>query len=64
MPKRLNASITEIYLVHMRRETIMQKLSSNQLLQLPNAKRLFLISNEFTSLKQVRRRLLPPFLAV
>mmetsp|Transcript_19686 Transcript_19686/g.21386 ORF Transcript_19686/g.21386 Transcript_19686/m.21386 type:complete len:902 (+) Transcript_19686:58-2763(+) len=54
VPKRLYPSITEVYLVHMKREAIIAKFPMIQLQSLVNAKKLFLISNDFTSLKQIQ----------
>jgi hypothetical protein len=58
VPKRLLSSITELYLVHMKRDTIVAKLAGNSayLSSLMNLKKIYFLNNDFTSLKQVSHR--------
>lgn len=55
VPKRLLSSITELYLVHMKRDTIVAKLAGNSayLSSLMNLKKIYFLNNDFTSLKQL-----------
>lgn len=51
--KRLLVNVTEASFYHMKRQTLVSKLGSNQFASLPALKCLRLVFNDFTTLKNV-----------